>query len=794
MTRIESWCEGIIEAAWLAALAVAPLFVNFYSETSFDPDKAAAVRILAMVMIGAWVVKVASGGRLVCPPAVARDSASGSTSGWRCQVLAPALLFAGCLAASSALSLDPNLSWGGSYLRGQGAWTGLAYLSFFAAVLSHLRRPDQLRRLIFVTVLAGLAAALYGVGQHLGLDPIPWASRHDRSGGTLGNPIFLGGFLLMSSFVTLAALIERFAARPTRGKWEVRLPAILRAGVLLYALLLQVAALAISQSRGPVLGLLAGSGVFVLGVVARRRWRIRWRLIGLAAPLLVGLILLLTAAPFAGRLAGLADPTTGTARVRLSIWQGTLEMLSSGTPLESGTGEVDRRSVLRPWIGHGPETFALAFPRFHPPELSRLEKPGSAPDRAHNAILDVLVTLGACGLVAWLWLWGGLCRLGWVDLRRATGPLIPALLATLAAHFFELQFSFAVTATEVYFWVLAAVLVAVSQGWVRPATARPAAAGRPGGLREGWRAGWPAAPVFGCLGFLFVAAWQGTSGGWTAGAGTGGGAGILWLLLPAALGAAAMAPGLRPAGWAAFGVAGLGPAAVLAAVHAGWLFGLADSPEDLLGRSDQVSRLVSVFVWWLVAAVFAAGFALARPAGRQWARRPGLTAPVAVVILLAGGWWIDRSQVAPLRAGVMLKHAATLLDTGRVDRALDLLAPAARLWPGEPRVFLTSGRAALAAARAAAGEEERDAYLERGLADLERARELAPFDPDHTVNLARFLVARGDLTPDAGRRSEVHRRAAGEYRRALGLKPRSETLPVESALLAERLGPTGDLR
>ena len=99
-----------------------------------------------------------------------------------------------------------------------------------------------------------------------------------------------------------------------------------------------------------------------------------------------------------------------------------------------------------------------------------------------------------------------------------------------------------------------------------------------------------------------------------------------------------------------------------------------------------------------------------------------------------------------------------------------------------------AAKAALGAARSAAGEEERDSYLARAAENLERARALAPLDADHTVNLARLLAARGELAADAAGRAELRRRAAEEYRQALRLRPRSAALLAESAALAERRG------
>ncbi len=37
-TRLEALCEGIIEAGWLVALVVVPLFFNPFSNRIFEPD------------------------------------------------------------------------------------------------------------------------------------------------------------------------------------------------------------------------------------------------------------------------------------------------------------------------------------------------------------------------------------------------------------------------------------------------------------------------------------------------------------------------------------------------------------------------------------------------------------------------------------------------------------------------------------------------------------------------------------------------------------------------------------
>jgi len=55
-SKLGVFCDKLIEAGWLAALVVAPLFFNVWSDRVFEPDKIVLVRSIALVMAGAWLV------------------------------------------------------------------------------------------------------------------------------------------------------------------------------------------------------------------------------------------------------------------------------------------------------------------------------------------------------------------------------------------------------------------------------------------------------------------------------------------------------------------------------------------------------------------------------------------------------------------------------------------------------------------------------------------------------------------------------------------------------------------
>ena len=57
-TKLSKYCDGIIEAAWLAAVIVVPVFFNVYSSRIFEPDKITLLRTIALVILAAWIVKL----------------------------------------------------------------------------------------------------------------------------------------------------------------------------------------------------------------------------------------------------------------------------------------------------------------------------------------------------------------------------------------------------------------------------------------------------------------------------------------------------------------------------------------------------------------------------------------------------------------------------------------------------------------------------------------------------------------------------------------------------------------
>lgn len=418
-----------MEAAWLLAALITPIFFNIYSSRIFEPDKITLLRSLALVVIAAWVVKLIEMGGSRWE--IISSGEGGVRRRVRVLMRAPliGLVFALTVVylLATIFSVTPYTSFWGSYQRLQGSYTTLSYLILFAALVANLRHREQVERLILAVILSSLPVSLYGILQRYQADPIPWGGDVTvRIAANMGNSIFVAAYLVMVFPLTAMRLIESFEALlKDRGS---ALANFARATGFTFIAALQVIALYFSGSRGPWLGW--GASLVLLWLGLSLVWRKRWMTIaGVVIALAAGAFLVtlnipngplesLRNRPEFGRLGQLLDAESRTGRVRTLIWQGAAELVQPHEPLEYPDGRKDFFNFLRPLIGYGPESMYVAYNRFYQPELTQVEKRNASPDRSHNETWDSLVITGLLGLIVYLALFGSVIYYGlrWLGL------------------------------------------------------------------------------------------------------------------------------------------------------------------------------------------------------------------------------------------------------------------------------------------------------------------------------------------------------------------------------------------
>jgi cytochrome c-type biogenesis protein CcmH/NrfG len=255
------------------------------------------------------------------------------------------------------------------------------------------------------------------------------------------------------------------------------LPPNWRIALLGSLVIVQVVVLVLSAARGALVGLVVGlvvaSGVALVFRRAARTLAIFGT--GVLALALFVAALNLGLAPLDRlrsirafeRLSAIGALREGTPEwVRVRLWRG---IASGWVRWFAGNEDVPSSA---PWprtlVGYGPETQILVLDRFLPAELRSLrggQRDWTASytfDRAHNELLDHLVTTGAIGMLLWVGLVSSVVITGVMRLRSASGAVDAGArlgcLALVLGQFVEGLFGIASPVPRALFWMAAAIL------------------------------------------------------------------------------------------------------------------------------------------------------------------------------------------------------------------------------------------------------------------------------------------------------------------------------------------------
>jgi len=276
-----------------------------------------------------------------------------------------------------------------------GPFTFLMLLSLTVLTVSSLLFIDEAHIRVFTLVMLASSAVMfvYAVLQWQGINVFTWdaaLTRSGRSTGSMGNPNLLGGFA--SAVIPLGVAYIFSLKNQTM---------VLKTILALVFAALATTAIVASGTRGSVIGVAAGTAVFLVWFV-RNISKSSRKLI--PAAVLAVVVIAAVAVPMSSRLSEL-DPSVedqGTLQVRKTIWSGALSLF-----FES------------PVTGHGPGAFQILFPRYRNPYYSILGVSHNTL-HAHCEYLEILVDLGIAGLILWAAAaWGMLGYLKKANLLRA---------------------------------------------------------------------------------------------------------------------------------------------------------------------------------------------------------------------------------------------------------------------------------------------------------------------------------------------------------------------------------------
>ena len=423
--------------------------------------KALWTRTLIEIAFGLWVILLL------------RDSSYRFPKSWTLAVLGVYVLIA-LLATVFSVSITRSL-WS-TYERMQG-WVDLAHWATFVVILVSTHRTwAHWRALLNFNLGVAIVIGLLGLTQLFDIRVFEYLQYRNRLDITLGNPTYVGGYMLVSFFIASAFLAESFldrSASETRGRAVNRRrrrraqrggglsaipPENLWRAFWVAAIALTLVMVFLSGTRSAAVALAAGVLVFGVGYSL---WggsqQLRRAAIGttavIAALALVVLIFILVRA--------------GTDVERIDL-PGTMieRLLNTGVRDRSVEGRIIAAQIGweafldRPLLGWGPENYTVGYDRHVVPEV--FAKGATSFDQAHNKLIEELTTKGLLGLVGYLALW---VTMAVVFVRKvrylARGQQAFSFLigAALIGYFTQNLFLFDTPGTVVHLYVMVGFVI-----------------------------------------------------------------------------------------------------------------------------------------------------------------------------------------------------------------------------------------------------------------------------------------------------------------------------------------------
>jgi O-antigen ligase len=245
------------------------------------------------------------------------------------------------LILSTIFSEDPYFSFWGDPQRAGGSFNLILFLTFSLLAFLLIKKEQWQKLWDFNFIIASIVAVLAIIIPH-----------NDRLASTMGGPPILGLYLALLIPLALSFFLKESAGR--------------RKKIYLFYSAFFFLIILLTQSRGVLIGLLAGFLFFIMSYSKSKLWL---KISGCF------LILLLLAGIYALRPVNIQD--------RVSVWKISLEAVKE-----------------KPLLGYGPENFSIAFDKYYNNSLPGLN--GQWFDRAHNIIFDLAVPFGVIFLIIYI--------------------------------------------------------------------------------------------------------------------------------------------------------------------------------------------------------------------------------------------------------------------------------------------------------------------------------------------------------------------------------------------------------
>ena len=389
--------RDLVRFVVLICVFITPFICLFVADNMFFPfitGKNFTFRILVEIMFGAW-------GILMFLDAKYRPRFS-----W---ILAASTVFIVIIAIADFHGVNPYRSFWSNYERMEGLITHI-HLFLYFLIAGSVIVTTQLWEWLWMTSLAGsvIVNVFFAIPQIAGVQ-----EAHGRLDASFGNASYLSIYALFHIFLA-AFLFLRSKERSWWILWIFPAIALLNLVVLFY-----------TQTRGTILGLLAGGALafFLFGVFDKEHPKLKRYAIGglLAIIALIAIFIPLRhsawvqSVPTLQRLAAISVTDTTTSS-RFMIWEMSWEGFKE-----------------RPILGWGQDNFLYVFSKHYNPKMWNQE-PWF--DRSHDVFFDWLIAGGALGLLAYLSMFAALIYYLWFSKKHRFSVAEKSIFTGMLAGYF----------------------------------------------------------------------------------------------------------------------------------------------------------------------------------------------------------------------------------------------------------------------------------------------------------------------------------------------------------------------
>src|SRR3989338_9747256 len=292
------------------------------------------------------------------------------------------LFFAVAFSTATITSVIPYSSMWGSLERMGGVFTFWHYFIYFIILTAVFRKESDWINLFRLVIVIGVLSAFYGFGQKTNIEFFVGSGGRERIFGTIGNPALFAGYELLIVFLSLMMYLSVQKYK----KYYLAAFAITSIAVLMTAV------------RGSLLGYAVGLTVFAFLWMKYKKSNIGRTLfktlvvsvlLFIAFSFLFGNSSFVKESRYLSRITSLSF-TSPTVQTRFWAWQAGLR----------GWRENPKTILL----GWGPENFNIPFSKNFNPKFFAGSGSETLFDRAHNMFVEVLVTMGIIGLLAYVYI------------------------------------------------------------------------------------------------------------------------------------------------------------------------------------------------------------------------------------------------------------------------------------------------------------------------------------------------------------------------------------------------------